>query len=156
MGESAVTTQELQAAFKFDDRNVHWLPYPGLDSMLVSILFVDEASNSADFLARFTPNSKTVIHRHIAMTHILVIEGDHVIYEPDGSVRESRPVGTYTAGYGGEAHDEGGGPNGAVLLYSVRGESDALFEIHQPAGTVAAVIHTADLKAMQGLMPQAV
>lgn len=143
-----------QTSFRFDDRNVHWLPYPGLETMSVSILFVDEATNSADFLARFTPNSKSVIHHHIAKTHILVIEGDHVIYEPDGSVRESRPVGTYTAGYGGEPHDEGGGPDGAVLLYSVRGTSELLFEIHDRAGGAPSPIRIGDLKAMQAMMPQ--
>ena len=143
-----------KTSFRFDDRNVHWLPFPGLESMSVSILHVDEAKNSADFLARFTPNSKSVIHHHIAKTHILVIEGDHVIYEPDGSVRESRPVGTYTAGFGGDPHDEGGGPDGAVLLYSARGESELLFELHDPVSGAVSPILVGDLKAMQALMPQ--
>ena len=46
-----------------------------------------------------------------------------MIYEPDGQVREVRPVGRYTFGTGRDAHDEGGGPNGCVLFYSVRGET---------------------------------
>ena len=140
---------------RFDDRDVQWLPYPGVDGMFASILHVDEDKNSADFLIKFAPNSKSVIHHHLAVTHIFVIEGDHVIYEPDGSVRESRPTGRYTVGLGGDPHDEGGGPNGAVIFYSVRGESDALFEIHDPAGGAPAVIHTADFKALLDAMAQA-
>lgn len=144
-----------QKAFGFDDRNVRWMPYPGIEGMFASVLFVDEASNTADFLVKFPPNSKSVVHHHLAMTHILVIEGDHVIYEPDGSVRESRPVGRYTAGLGGDPHDEGGGPNGAVLFYSVRGETDALFEVHDPAGNPPAVIRTADFRALFNAAAQA-
>ena len=133
---------------RFDDRNVRWTPYPGLDGMDVSILHVDEARNSADFLIKFAPNSKSVVHEHLAVTHIFVIEGDHVIYEPDGSVRESRPTGRYTAGMGGDAHDEGGGPNGAVLFYSIRGETDALFAVHDPAGNDPAIVKISDFKGL--------
>lgn len=133
---------------RFDDRNVAWVPYPGLDGMFASIFHVDEARNSVDFLLRFAPNTKSVIHEHLAFTHTFVVEGDHVIYEPDGTLRESRPVGHYAAGMGGESHDEGGGPNGAVIFYSVRGDSDRLFEIRDLAGNTLALLRTADFKAL--------
>jgi hypothetical protein len=94
--------------------------------MLVSIFFVDEAKNRVDLLIKFDPNEKVLLHRHLADTNTFVIEGDHVIYEPDGQVREVRPVGRYTFGTGRDAHDEGGGPNGCVLFYSVRGETGRL------------------------------
>ena len=83
-----------------------------------------------------------------------------MIYEPDGSVREVRPVGQYTFGTGRDAHDEGGGPNGCVLYdegggpngcvlyYSVRGESDALFDMLDADLNVTATLHTADFKAV--------
>lgn len=145
----SVTAAEPGITGKFDDRNVRWMPYPGVASMFASVLHVDSAKNSADFLVKFAPNSKSVIHHHLAITHIFVIEGDHVIYEPDGTVRESRPTGHYTAGLGGDPHDEGGGPNGAVLFYSVRGDNDALFEVLDPAGIAPpATIRTADLKGL--------
>ena len=145
----SVTAAEPAITDGFDDRNIRWMPYPGVDGMFASVLHVDTAKNSADFLIKFAPNSKSVIHEHLAMTHIFVIEGDHVIYEPDGTVRESRPVGRYTAGFGGDPHDEGGGPNGAVIFYSVRGDTDALFEVLNPADLApVAVLRTSDLKAL--------
>ncbi|NOT57771.1 MAG: regulator, partial [Deltaproteobacteria bacterium] len=49
----------------------------------------------------------------------------HIIYEANGKVREVRPVGRYTSSQPGDAHREGGGANGCVLHYSVRGETDA-------------------------------
>ena len=137
---------------RFDDRNIQWIPYPGIEGMFASILFVDDAKNSADFLVRFAPNTKSVVHHHLAITHTFVIEGDHVIYEPDGSLRESRPTGSYTAGLGGDPHDEGGGPDGAVIFYSVRGESDDLFEMHDPAGNAPTIARTADFRALLDAM----
>lgn len=143
---------EAGAIGRFDDSNVQWMPYPGVDGMSAAILHVDTAKNAVDFLVKFAPNTKSVIHHHLAMTHIFVIEGDHVIYEPDGTVRESRPTGRYTAGLGGDPHDEGGGPDGAVIFYSVRGDSNALFEIHDPAGSAPpAVIRTGDFSAMMAV-----
>ena len=136
---------------RFDDRNVQWMPYPGVDGMHVSILHVDEVKNIVDFLIKFAPNTKSVVHHHLAMTHILVIDGDHVIYEPDGTVRETRPIGRYTAGLGGDPHDEGGGPDGAVIFYSVRGDSDALFEVNDSAGSAPSVVRTADFNAFLGV-----
>ena len=123
--------------------------------MMVSIFFVDEARNRVDLLIKFDPNEKVLLHRHLADTNTFVIEGDHVIYEPDGRVREVRPVGQYTFGTGRDAHDEGGGPNGCVLYYSVRGESNALFDMLDANLNVVATLHTADFKAVLDAQQQA-
>ena len=48
-------------------------------------------------------------------------------YEPDGTLREVRPVGSYTVSSPGDVHTECGGPEGGVVHYSVRG-SGMLFE----------------------------
>ena len=143
---------------QFDDQNIQWRELEGFKHLMVSIFFIDEARNRVDLLIKFDPNEKVLLHRHLADTNTFVVEGDHVIYEPDGSVREARPVGQYTFGTGRDAHDEGGGPNGCVLYYSVRGESDALFEMLDADLNVTATLHTADFKAVwdaqqQGLMP---
>ena len=140
------TVASPMTAQQFDDRHIQWRELAGFKHMLVSIFFVDEAKNRVDLLIKFDPNEKVLLHRHLADTNTFVIEGDHVIYEPDGQVREVRPVGQYTFGTGRDAHDEGGGPNGCVLFYSVRGETDALFDMLDANLDVVATLHTADFK----------
>ena len=142
------TAASLMTARQFDEQNLQWRELEGFKHMMVSIFFVDEARNRVDFLIKFDPNEKVLLHRHLADTNTFVIEGDHVIYEPDGSVREVRPVGQYTFGTGRDAHDEGGGPNGCILYYSVRGETDALFDMLDANLNAVAALHTADFKAV--------
>ena len=142
------TAASLMTARQFDEQNIRWRELEGFKHMMVSIFFVDEARNRVDFLIKFDPNEKVLLHRHLADTNTFVIEGDHVIYEPDGSVREVRPVGQYTFGMGRDAHDEGGGPNGCILYYSVRGETDALFDMLDANLNAVAALHTADFKAV--------
>ena len=142
------TAASLMTARQFDEQNIQWRELEGFKHMMVSIFFVDEARNRVDFLIKFDPNEKVLLHRHLADTNTFVIEGDHVIYEPDGSVREVRPVGQYTFGTGRDAHDEGGGPNGCILYYSVRGETDALFDMLDANLNAVAALHTADFKAV--------
>ena len=142
------TAASLMPARQFDEQNIQWRELEGFKHMMVSIFFVDEARNRVDFLIKFDPNEKVLLHRHLADTNTFVIEGDHVIYEPDGSVREVRPVGQYTFGTGRDAHDEGGGPNGCILYYSVRGETDALFDMLDANLNAVAALHTADFKAV--------
>jgi len=142
------TAASPMTTHQFDDRHIQWRELAGFKHMMVSIFFVDEARNRVDLLIKFDPNEKVLLHRHLADTNTFVIEGDHVIYEPDGRVREVRPVGRYTFGTGRDAHDEGGGPNGCVLYYSVRGETDALFDMLDANLNVVATLHTADFKAV--------
>jgi len=149
------TAASLMTARQFDEQNIQWRELEGFKHMMVSIFFVDEARNRVDLLIKFDPNEKVLLHRHLADTNTLVIEGDHVIYEPDGSVRELRPVGQYTFGTGRDAHDEGGGPNGCILYYSVRGETDALFDMLDANLNVVASLHTADFKAVLEAQQQA-
>ena len=118
------------------------------DHGMLIVDFVGRPPGTVDLLIKFDPNEKVLLHRHLADTNTFVIEGDHVIYEPDGQVREVRPVGRYTFGTGRDAHDEGGGPNGCVLFYSVRGETDSLFDMLDANLNVVATLHTADFKAI--------
>jgi hypothetical protein len=149
------TVASSTTSYQFDDRHIQWRELAGFKHMLVSIFFVDEAQNRVDLLIKFDPNEKVLLHRHLADTNTFVVEGDHVIYEPDGRVREVRPVGRYTFGTGRDAHDEGGGPNGCVLFYSVRGETDALFDMLDANLNVVATLHTADFKAVLDAQRQA-
>jgi hypothetical protein len=134
---------------QFDDRNIKWQALGDYTGFVISVLHVDEAANSADFIVKFEPDTCSILHRHLADTHTFVIEGDHVIYEMDGEMRESRPVGRYTATRAGEdRHMEGGGPDGCVLLYSVRGTTEALFDLLDQGGASVGTMVTGDLRAV--------
>src|SRR5262245_55440759 len=80
-------------------------------------------------LNRFPPNQQIFLHRHLALTNTLVVQGEHRMYEPNGALKEVRPVGSYTSTPPGEPHREGAGDEGGVVFYSVRGKDGVLFEI---------------------------
>lgn len=133
---------------RFDDRNIQWRALGDFEHLTVTILSVDEKRNIADFIVKFDPNEKIFLHRHLALTNTFVIDGEHIIYEPGSKqLREIRPVGRYTSSQPGDAHHEGGGANGCILYYSVRGETDALFDVMDENGAVIATLRTADFKA---------
>jgi hypothetical protein len=59
----------------------------------------------------------------------LVVQGEHRLYEPNGALKEIRPVGSYTSSPPGDPHREGAGDEGGVVFYSVRGKDGTLFEV---------------------------
>lgn len=133
----------------FDDSNISWRPFAGMDGFVVRIFDVDPANRTVDFAIKFDPNTQVIIHRHTALTHTFVVEGDHVIYEPDGRLRESRPVGRYTVSQvTGDVHNEGGGPNGCTLIYSVRGESDEMFDVLDEQQNIVSKLGVAEFKSL--------
>ena len=116
--------------YAFDDRNIHWQTLGDFEHFLFTVLDVDEEKKLVDALVKYEPNEKIFLHRHLAQTNTLVVQGEHRFYESDGSLREARPAGTYTITAADTTpHSEGGGADGAVVLYSLRAEQDCLFEI---------------------------
>ena len=100
-------------------------------------------------MVKFEPNKKIFLRRHLALTNTLVVDGEHIIYEADGSaVKDVRPVGRYTSSPAGDAHLEGGGDDGAIVHYIVRGDNDALFDVLNDDMSVAATLRTSDFKAV--------
>src|ERR1700738_861085 len=93
------------------------------------MLDVDVSQKLVDLILKFPPNKQIFLHRHLALTNTLVVQGEHRLYEPNGALKEIRPVGSYTSTAPGEPHREGGGDSGAVVFYSVRGKDGALFEV---------------------------
>lgn len=136
---------------RFDDRNVAWQALDGFEGMVLSLCSVDRENHCVDFLVKFAPNSKVLFHRHLAETHSFVIEGAHIIYEEDGSQRETRPVGTYSiTPASGDVHSEGGGPDGCVLLYSARGKDADLFEMFDDDFNSTGKMTIGDFVALSG------
>jgi hypothetical protein len=151
----AIAVKTLPTSYRFDDRNIQWRALGDFKHLEVFIFSVDEKRNIADFIVKFEPDKQIFLHRHLALTNTFVVDGEHIIYEADGKVREVRPVGRFTSSKPGDAHREGGGANGCVLQYSVRGETDALFDVLDDDFKVLATLRTQDFKAALDAQKQA-
>jgi hypothetical protein len=116
-------------SYAFDDRNIRWNKLGDFEHFVFAVLDIDPPRRIVDFIVKFEPNQQIFVHRHLALTNTLVVQGEHRIYEPDGVLKEVRAVGSYTSSLPGEPHREGAGYEEAVILYSVRGKDGALFEI---------------------------
>jgi quercetin dioxygenase-like cupin family protein len=116
-------------SYAFDDRNIRWYELGEFKHFVLAMLDVDEKRKLVDLILKFEPNQQIFLHRHLALTNTLVVQGEHRLYEPNGALKEIRPVGSYTSSPPGEPHREGGGTEGAVVFYSVRGEHDTFFEV---------------------------
>jgi len=116
-------------AYNFDDRKLRWYKLGDFKHFVFKMYDVDRERKVIDFILKFEPNEQIFLHRHLALTNTLVVQGEHRLYEPSGRLKEIRPVGSYTSTPPGEPHREGGGSEGAVVFYSVRAEGDVLFEV---------------------------
>ena len=132
------------AAFAFDDRNIRWQELPDLDHFVISMLDVDVPNKILDFIIKFPPNQQIFLHRHLSLTNTLVVQGEHRLYEPNGALKEVRPVGSYTSSPSGEPHREGGGAEGGVVFYSVREKDGPLFEVLADDLTVVGTLDVQD------------
>ena len=115
--------------YVFDDRNIRWYTLGDFEHFVFAMLDVDVPQRIVDFILKFPPNQKIFLHRHLALTNTLVVQGEHRLYEPNGKLKEVRPVGSYTSSPPGDPHQEGAGDEGGVVFYSVRGKDGALFEV---------------------------
>ena len=113
----------------FDERNIRWSKLGDLEHFVFAVLDIDIPRKVVDFITKFDPNRQIILHRHLALTNTMVIQGEHRLYEPDGSLKEVRAVGSYTSSEPGDPHREGAGDQHAVVLYSVRGNDGVLFEL---------------------------
>lgn len=113
----------------FDDSNIRWNRLGDFDHLHYSILDIDEKNQVADVLFKFAANEKIVLHRHLAHNNTFVIQGEHRLYKPDGTLKEVRPVGSMTSSPpSDEPHREGGGDQDVVIAFSIRG-SGVLYEL---------------------------
>ncbi len=126
----ASSVDYAMAHYNFDDRKMRWFNLGDFKHFVFAMYDVDRERRLVDFILKFEPNQQIFLHRHLALTNTLVVQGEHRFYEPNGHLKEVRPTGSYTSTAPGEPHREGGGSEGAVVFYSVRGgKSDVLFEV---------------------------
>ena len=118
------------SGYTFRNQAISWHQLEGFDHFSYHILDVDRDQKVVDAIFKFAANEKIALHRHLALNHMLVLEGEHVLYEPDGTVKEVRPAGRYTVSQPDhEPHQEGGQDRDVIILFSIRGTDGDMYEI---------------------------
>ena len=116
--------------YAFDQQNIDWHTLGDFKYIVYSVLDIDTENYIVDVIFKFDAHKQIVLHRHKALNKTLVIQGEHRLYKSNGELKEVRPVGTYTSSpANNEPHRECGGDEGAVVLFSIRGEAGILYEL---------------------------
>ncbi len=110
----------------------------------VKVLAVDEKNHCVDSLVKFEPNFIFNKHRHLAQACALVVEGEI----RDVFSGEACNAGRWIVNPPGTVHQESSGPEGFVLLASLRGDSAELIEVLDDDGNVVQEVTVADYKAI--------
>ncbi|NCF33884.1 MAG: hypothetical protein GWP50_09995 [Proteobacteria bacterium] len=113
----------------YDNNNLRWKHYTGNDKFNYPINFWSALLNAradghVDLLYRWEPNSYCHFHRHSAHTTSVVLEGELHVIDVDAQTGEEksvrvRTVGDYASKAPGDVHMERGGPEGALVLFSL-------------------------------------
>ncbi len=129
----------------FDDSNITWHRLGDFEHLHYSILAIDEERRIADVLFKFAANEQIVLHRHLADNNTFVVQGEHRLYHPDGSLKEVRAVGSMTSSPpSDEPHREGGGDQDVIIAFSIRGEG-VLYELLDDDQNLIGTISLQDL-----------
>jgi quercetin dioxygenase-like cupin family protein len=136
---------QTMAAYNFDDQNIKWNKLGDLKHLLYSVLNVDEKDYIVHVLFKFDANEKIVLHRHMIANNTLVVQGEHRLYEPNGTLKEIRPVGSYRSSPPGDVHSEGGGPDqDVVVFFDMRGHDGVFYEVLDGNQNVVGTLSYAD------------
>ncbi len=122
--------QAAAPAFRFDTTNIEWKDFL-TEGTYYRILDVNLEAHSADMLVKFDPGARCLYHRHVAPTTTLVLEGALHVFDQtaNGVVEKIKPAGTFSSGAENEIHIEGGGDDGAVVYFSMRGADDRIYDL---------------------------
>lgn len=136
--------------YQFDDSNIHWHKLGDFEQFQYAILDIDIRHSIVDWLIKLEAHKPIVLHRHVALNKTLVIQGEHIIYEAGGEIKEVRPVGSYTSSLpGSEPHRESGGDGGAVVFFSIRGSDGIFYEILDDQQNLLTTLGMQDFIALQ-------
>lgn len=139
----------MTAQFAIDQRNLRWFPLGDFKHLELSMLAVDRRNLIVDFLVKFHANGDIFKHRHLAESRLFVIQGEHRIYELDGSLQEIRPTGSYTCSAPGGVHSEGAGAQDCIVVYNLRGNgSTEMFDVLDDQGNDVGKIGFEDFAAL--------
>ena len=117
--------------FRFDTKEVDWKDFI-TTGCYYKLLDVNVAARTADMIVKFEPGARCMYHRHVAPATSLVLEGELQIFDKTSAgetLRVVKPAGTYTSGVEDDMHVEGGGENGVIIYFSMRGSSDQIYDL---------------------------
>jgi len=135
--------------YAFDQSNTRWFPLGDFKHLELSMLAVDRPNKIVDFMVKFHANGVVFNHRHLAETRIFVVQGEHRIYELDGTLKEVRKTGSYTVSAPGGVHSEGAGDVDCIVTYNIRGNGrDEMFDVLDEAGETVGKIGFEDFAAL--------
>ena len=130
----------------FANENLRWKHHRGSDKFdypidFSSALLGARDDGHVDLLYRWAPNSYCHFHRHSAYTTSVVLEGELHVIDVDLETGEElntriRQVGDYAHKTPGDVHMERGGPEGALVLFSLYTEDGLLAETLASDGRV--------------------
>lgn len=139
------------SSYNFDDRNIKWntltLPPVGeLKHLLFTILNVDREDYIVHVLFKFAANEKIILHRHMIHNNTFVLQGEHRLYEPDGTLQGGAfdwHIQIHSAP--GDIHREGGGPDqDVVVFFDMRGNNGVFYQILDDDWNVVATLGYAE------------
>ena len=128
---SSAQNQSSLRNFRFDTKEVDWKDFITA-GCYYKLLDVNVAARTADMIVKFDPGARCMYHRHVAPCTSLVLEGEqHIIDQTEAGekLRIVKPAGTFTSGVEDDMHVEGGGENGVIIYFSMRGASDRIYDL---------------------------
>jgi hypothetical protein len=136
--------------YNFDEKNIQWQLFGDFEHFVYSILNIDEKNLIFDVLFKFEANKQIFLHRHKVLNTTFVVQGEHRLYELNGEIKEIRAIGSYTVSPASEEpHREGGGDEGAIVLFSIRESDGILYEILDDEANLVGTVSMQDLIDLQ-------
>ena len=131
-----MNSAEQIAGAGLDFSNLNWIHYEGSPEFdyhidyWIAYLGADLEAGTIDFLTKWAPNANCHCHRHVGDTTSLVLQGEqHTIdmNDPDRAHTVRLP-GSYSQKSAGDLHMEYGGPEGAIVYFSMKEVDGKIFE----------------------------
>jgi|TARA_Y200000002_G_scaffold130035_1_gene107114 hypothetical protein len=130
----------------FENDNLRWKHFTGSDRFdypidFYSALLSVRPEGHIELLYWWEPNSYCHFHRHTANTTSLVLKGELQVIDVDLKTGKElgikiRPVGDFASKEPGDVHMERGGPEGALVFFSLFTEDGSLAETLSQDGRV--------------------
>jgi hypothetical protein len=87
----ATSVGSANGHYNFDDRKMGWFNLGDFKHFAFSMYDIDRERRVVDFIVKFEPNEQIFLHRHLALTNTLVVQGEHRLYESDGRLKGDSP-----------------------------------------------------------------